>query len=74
VYGNPIDSAIKDLFEALASHCALDPDQEPLFHELMVPFKLLAMRSAQVLPRKASGSSLRRLPKELCCMVGEMFV
>jgi hypothetical protein len=71
VYHNPIDYAIDNLFEALSFNFELDPNQDPLL-QLLVPFKLLAMRSAQQVTRTARASSMIILPKALCRMVGGM--
>jgi hypothetical protein len=79
VYGNPVDGPIQYLVDALTLinrnfGYPLRPDHKLLLNKLLVPFKLLAMRSAQQVPRTASGSSLRHLPKDMCRMVGGMFV
>jgi hypothetical protein len=75
VYDNLIDRDIQRLVAALCTHGELNRNQKRLLNELLVPFRLLAMRSAhEVVPRTASGSSLRKLPKDLCRLVRGMFV
>jgi hypothetical protein len=51
---------------------ALSPEQELLLSSMLTPFKLLVLRSAQQVPRLAVASSMRRFPKDLCRMVGDM--
>jgi hypothetical protein len=61
------------LVHCLSHQLALSSEKEGLLHTLIAPFKLLVLRSAQQVPRVARASSMRRLPKDLCRMVGEMF-
>jgi hypothetical protein len=52
----------------------LPNEQKRLLCSMLAPFKLLVLRSAQQVPRVARASSMMRLPKDLCRMVGDMFV
>jgi hypothetical protein len=74
VHDNPTDDPIYRVAGAISHNHILQPDQKRLLQKILVSFKLLAMRSAQEVSRVASGSSLQRLPKDLCRMVGGMFV
>jgi hypothetical protein len=74
VWGNQIDGPIQRLVDTLIYSEKVDVSQEPLLHQLLVPFKLLAMLSAQELPLSAKKSSLRRFPKELCRIVRGMLL
>jgi hypothetical protein len=60
--------SVYDLFQALSGNVLLSPSQWRLLHELLVPFKLLAIRAAQLVPHRAGDSSLRRLPKDAWCV------
>jgi hypothetical protein len=50
----------------------LPREQEQFLQHILAPFKLLVLRSAQEAPRLATLSSMRRLPKDMCRMVGDL--
>jgi hypothetical protein len=72
VFYNPIDEAIHRLVATFVREQALNPEEKRLLHQLLVPFKLLAMRSAQKVSHTARVSSMSLLPKDMCRMVGDM--
>jgi hypothetical protein len=73
----------QDLFSVIATRLfanlnaqdkLVDEEELLLFKRMLAPFMFLVMRSAQEVPRLARSSSITRLPKDLCRMVGGMFV
>jgi hypothetical protein len=69
-----VDPATRDLIRSLSSGGKLPPGQALLLQSIIAPFKLLALLSARQVPRVAKRSSVSRLPKDLCRMVGLLFV
>jgi hypothetical protein len=64
--------ATVDLVFNLNKYKAFCLKVESTLRSILTPFKLLVLRSAQHLPRLAVASSMRRLPKDMCRMVGDM--
>jgi hypothetical protein len=74
VSGNAVSFSICYLIQALLLNALLSTEQKVLRHDLLVPFKLLGMRSALLVPRTAGQSRIGRLPEAMFRMVGGMLI
>jgi hypothetical protein len=62
------------LLYKLSYNYRLSREELALLNDQLVPFKLLGMRSAQLVPRLGSACSLRSFPKDLLRLVGVMLL